>query len=66
MIAFGGHSQIADRWGISPGDYPPDATTRDHDVAAAGGSLTATYEGALEARGIDVSPGNLSGTPSGD
>jgi hypothetical protein len=25
MIVLGGHSQIADHRGISPGDYPPDA-----------------------------------------
>lgn len=36
-ITFGVHSEIAEHYGVSPNDYPPDATTIDYLVAAAGG-----------------------------
>lgn len=36
-ITFGVHSEVAAHYGISAGDYPPDATTLDYVVAAAGG-----------------------------
>jgi hypothetical protein len=36
-ITFGVHSEVADHYGVSPDDFPPDATTLDYLVAAAGG-----------------------------
>ena len=36
-ITFGVHSEIAEHYGVSPEDYPPDATTIDYLVAAAAG-----------------------------
>ena len=36
-ITFGVHSEIADHYGVSPDDFPPDATTLDYLVASAGG-----------------------------
>lgn len=36
-VTFGVHSEIAQYYGISPEDYPPDATTLDYLVAAAAG-----------------------------
>jgi hypothetical protein len=36
-ITFGVHSEIAEHYGVAPDDYPPDATTIDYMVAAAGG-----------------------------
>ncbi|MGH2774102.1 MAG: hypothetical protein ACRDJT_01540 [Actinomycetota bacterium] len=36
-ITFGVHAEVADHYGVSPGDFPPDATTLDYIVAAAGG-----------------------------
>ena len=36
-ISFGVHSEIADHYGVSADDFPPDATTLDYLVAAAGG-----------------------------
>lgn len=36
-ISFGVHSEIAEHYGVSPDDYPPDTTTIDYLVAAAGG-----------------------------
>ena len=36
-VTFGVHSEIAEHYGVSPDDYPPDATTIDYLVAAAGG-----------------------------
>jgi hypothetical protein len=36
-ISFGVHSEIAEHYGVAPDDYPPDATTIDYLVAAAGG-----------------------------
>ncbi len=36
-IAFGVHSQVAEHYGVRPGQYPPHATTLDYVVAAAGG-----------------------------
>lgn len=36
-ITFGVHSEIAEHYGVSPEDSPPDATTLDYLVAAAGG-----------------------------
>jgi hypothetical protein len=36
-VTFGVHGEIADHYGVDPGDYPPDATTIDYLVAAAGG-----------------------------
>lgn len=37
LVTFGVHSEVAAHYGISPDDYPPDATTLDYVVAAAGG-----------------------------
>lgn len=36
-ITFGVHSEIAEHYGVSPDDFPPDATTLDYLVAAAAG-----------------------------
>lgn len=36
-VTFGVHSEIAEHYGVSPEDYPPDAATIDYLVAAAGG-----------------------------
>ena len=36
-ITFGVHSEIAEHYGVEPDDFPPDATTIDYLVAAAGG-----------------------------
>lgn len=36
-ISFGVHSEVAEHYGVSPDDYPPDATTLDYVVAAAAG-----------------------------
>lgn len=36
-VTFGVHSEIADHYGVPADAYPPDATTLDYVVAAAGG-----------------------------
>lgn len=36
-ITFGVHGAVAEHYGVAPGDVPPDATTIDYLVAAAGG-----------------------------
>jgi hypothetical protein len=36
-ITFGVHSEIAEHYGVSQDDFPPDATTLDYLVAAAAG-----------------------------
>lgn len=36
-ITFGVHSEIAEHYGVAADDYPPDTTTIDYLVAAAGG-----------------------------
>lgn len=36
-VSFGVHSEIAEHYGVGPEDFPPDATTLDYVVAAAGG-----------------------------
>lgn len=36
-VTFGVHSEVAEHYGVSPDDYPPDATTLDYVVAAAAG-----------------------------
>lgn len=36
-ITFGVHSDVAEHYGVDPEDFPPDATTLDYVVAAAGG-----------------------------
>ena len=36
-ITFGVHSEIAEHYGVSQDAHPPDATTIDYLVAAAGG-----------------------------
>ena len=36
-VAFGVHDEVAEHYGVSPGRYPPHATTLDYVVAAAGG-----------------------------
>lgn len=36
-VTFGVHSEIAHHYGVSEDEYPPDATTLDYVVAAAGG-----------------------------
>lgn len=36
-VSFGVHSEIAEHYGVSPDDYPPDTTTIDYVVAAAVG-----------------------------
>lgn len=36
-VTFGVHGAIAEHYGVSPDEYPPEATTIDHLVAAAGG-----------------------------
>jgi uncharacterized OsmC-like protein len=65
-VTFGVHDEVADHYGVSPGDYPPDATTLDYLIAAAGGWLTGTFGGALEARGVDASGGRLQADVTGE
>ncbi|MEX2627807.1 MAG: hypothetical protein WD225_13045 [Ilumatobacteraceae bacterium] len=36
-VTFGVHGAIAEHYGVGPEDFPPDATTIDYLVAAAGG-----------------------------
>jgi hypothetical protein len=36
-VTFGVHSEVAEHYGATEGDYEPDATTLDYVVAAAGG-----------------------------
>lgn len=36
-VTFGVHSEVAENYGVSPDEYPPDTTTLDYVVAAAGG-----------------------------
>lgn len=36
-VVFGVHSQVAEHYGVGPDDYPPQPTTLDYVVAAAGG-----------------------------
>lgn len=36
-VTFGVHGAVAEHYGVSPEDFPPDATTIDYLVAAAGG-----------------------------
>ncbi len=36
-ISFGVHGAIAEHYGVDPEEYPPDATTIDYVIAAAGG-----------------------------
>jgi hypothetical protein len=37
FVLFGGHSEIAEHYGISPDEVDPHASTLDYLVAAAGG-----------------------------
>lgn len=36
-ITYGVHSEIAEHYGVDPAQYPPDTTTIDYVIAAAGG-----------------------------
>lgn len=36
-VTFGTHSEVAEHYGTDLGKFPPDATTLDYVVAAAGG-----------------------------
>ncbi|MBA2256746.1 MAG: hypothetical protein H0W05_05985 [Thermoleophilaceae bacterium] len=36
-VEFGVHAEVADHYGVKPGDFPPQPTTLDYVVAAAGG-----------------------------
>jgi len=36
-ITFGVHSEVAEHYGVDQDSFPPDATTLDYVVAAAGG-----------------------------
>jgi hypothetical protein len=36
-VTFGVHSEVAAHYGVTPEDFPPDATTLDYVVAAACG-----------------------------
>jgi hypothetical protein len=36
-VAFGVHSEIAEHYGVSPDEHPPETTTIDYVVAAAVG-----------------------------
>ncbi len=36
-LTFGVHGAIADHYGVRPDEFPPDATTIDYLIAAAGG-----------------------------
>jgi uncharacterized OsmC-like protein len=65
-VVFGVHSEVAEHYKVSPQKYPPHATTLDYVVAAAGGWLTGTFGGALEARQIDASNGKLSAEVRGE
>ncbi len=65
-VTFGMHGEIAEHYGVAPDAYPPDTTTLDFVVAAAVGLLTGTFGGALEARGVSASSGDLVGRGVGD
>ena len=36
-VMYGVHGAIAEHYGVTPEEFPPEATTLDHVVAAAGG-----------------------------
>jgi hypothetical protein len=36
-VSFGVHSDVAEHYGVSPDDYPPQTTTLDYLVASAAG-----------------------------
>ena len=36
-VSFGVHSEIAEHYNVDPEDFPPDTTTIDYVIAAAGG-----------------------------
>ncbi len=36
-VTFGVHGAVAEHYGVDPAEYPPDATTIDYLIAAAGG-----------------------------
>lgn len=36
-VTFGVHGAVAHHYGVDPAEFPPDATTLDYLVAAAGG-----------------------------
>jgi uncharacterized OsmC-like protein len=65
-VVFGVHSEVAEHYKVPPEKFPPRATTLDYVVAAAGGWLTGTFGGALEARQIDASHGKLISEVTGE
>jgi uncharacterized OsmC-like protein len=65
-VVFGVHSEVAAHYKVLPDAYPPRATTLDYVVAAAGGWLSGTFGGALEARQIDASNDKLTCEVTGE
>jgi uncharacterized OsmC-like protein len=54
-VFFGVHDEVAEHYGVSPGEEEPHAATLDYLVAAAGGWLLGTFRGALAARRVSFS-----------
>ena len=65
-VRFGVHGAIAKHYGVSPEISEPHATTLDYVIAAAGGWLTGTFGGALEARKISASNKRLTSDARGE
>ena len=65
-VKFGVHSEVAEHYGVDPDVHEPQATTLDYVVAAAGGWLTGTFGGALEARQIPAGEGILTSEVRGE
>ena len=65
-VRFGVHSGVAEHYNRDPNEEHADTTTLDYIIAAAGGWLTGTLGGALDARGINGSSPNFSAETSGE
>jgi uncharacterized OsmC-like protein len=66
-VLFGVHGAIARHYGTDPDKIAePHATTLDYVVAATAGWLTGTFGGALEARKISASKGQLTAEVTGE
>lgn len=65
-VCFGVHGAIAKHYGVNPEISEPHATTLDYVIAAAGGWLTGTFGGALEARKISAGNKRLTSDVRGE
>lgn len=65
-VPMGMHDELAEHYRAVPGSFEPHASTLDYVVGAVGACLAGTFKRTLVARGVHVSPDDLTAEAVGE